>query len=174
MRSIVSRLKALVSGSVPTSARRFAGEIALTNLPSHFGIIVSLQLFPVSGADASVPYDGDPPADAATDNTELCEQVDLQTEIQQPTRVIPFSLERAEGHYYVQVRTLLFRKNTANVDDAAPFVAQVEPFFFDRTPLALIEDLDNVRLSIEWPSTAIDGMEYYATFRADLPPIKKR
>jgi hypothetical protein len=104
----------------------------------------------------------------------LCEQVDLQTEIQQPTRVIPFSLERAEGHYYVQVRTVLFRKNTTNADDAAPFVAQMEPFFFDRTPLALIEDLDNVRLSIEWPSTAIGGMEYYATFRAGLPPFKKR
>lgn len=174
MSSIVSQLMALVSRAGRQSERRFAGEIAFTNLPSNFGMIVSLQLFPVSGADAPVPYEGDPPADSATDNTELCKQVDLHTENQQPTRMIPFSLKRAEGHYYVQVRTVLFRKNTSDADDAARFVAQVEPFFFARSPLALLEDLNGVRLTIQWPTAAIGDMEYYATFRPGSPPIKER
>jgi hypothetical protein len=174
MSLIVSQLMALVSRAARKPEWRFAGEIAFTNLPPNFGMIVSLQLFPVSGADAPVPYEGDPPADADTDNTELCKPVDLHTENQQSTRIIPFSLKRAEGHYYVQVRAVLFRKSTTGADDAAPVVAQVEPFFFARSPLALLEDLDGLRLAIQWPSVAIEDMEYYATFRPGLPPIKER
>ena len=165
---------ALISRAARKSERKFAGEIAFTNLPPNFGMIVSLQLFPVSGADAPVPYEGDPPADVVTDNAELCKPVDLHTENPQPTRNIPFLLKRAEGHYYFQVRAILFRKNTTDANDSESLVAQVEPFFFARSPLALFEDLKGVRLTIEWPSVAIEDMENYATFRPGLPPITER
>lgn len=150
--------------------RKLAGHIEFTNLPPNFGLIVSLQLFPVTGPEAPVPYGGDPPKDAATDNTKICADVDLQTEVRQSTRIIPFSLKRPSGHYYVQIRTLLFRKNATAAEGEAGVVAQLEPFFFAKRPLALLENVEGVRLPIEWPSMALDEMEHFATFSPGVPP----
>ena len=117
-----------------------------------------------------MPYAGDPPADAATDSTQICKEVDLHKEVIQSTRIIPFSLERPAGHYYIQVRTILFRKNTTATADEAPFVGQLEPFFFAKRPLELLGNVQGVRIPIEWPSMAIDEMEHYATFKPGVPP----
>lgn len=163
-------MKGLVTGATSAPPRRLAGAIEFSNLPPNFGLIVSLQLFPVAEPDAPVPYGGDPPADAAADSTEVCEDVDLHKEVRQSTRIVPFSLERPEGHYYLQVRTVLFRKNTGATADEAPFVGQLEPFFFAKRPLELLGNVEGVRLSIEWPSMAIDEMEHYATFKPGVPP----
>jgi hypothetical protein len=163
-------MMALIAGATSVPARKLAGAIEFTNLPPNFGLIVSLQLFPVAGPDAPVPYGGDPPADAATDDTQICKDVDLQKEIHQSTRTIPFSLERPPGHYYVQVRTVLFRKKATATEGEEGFVAQLEPFFFAKRPLVLLGNVEGVRLPIEWPSMALDEMEHYATFSPGVPP----
>lgn len=137
--------------------KQFAGEIEIADLPPHFGLTISLAFFPVSAADAPAPYNGDPPGDAVTDCPELYNQVDLDTEVQQSTRTLPFSIERPAGHYYLQLRTLLYRKQDGKI-----FV-QAEQFFFGRRPLTLLDDLPSVTLPVEWPSIPLDELEHYFT-----------
>jgi hypothetical protein len=141
----------------PLSKRTFAGLVEIDKLPPHFGLTVSLAFFPVSDADAPAPYNGDPPADAVTDCPELYSEVDLDTESRESTRAIPFSLERPTGHYYLQLRTLLYRKQEGKV------FAQAEQFFFGRRPLALLNDLPSVTLPVEWPSIPLDELGHYGT-----------
>lgn len=147
---------------------RFAGDVEITNLPPHFGLIVSIAFFPVSGPEVPAPYGGDPPEDAVEDSVQVLEQVDLETEVRMPARTVSFSIERPAGYYYLQLRTMLFRKQDNE------FQAQVEPFFFARRPLALLEDLASVTLAVEWPSLAIEDLEYYGTFRPGRPPSRER
>jgi len=139
------------------STKTFAGEIEIDKLPPHFGLTVSLAFFPVTGPDALPPYDGDPPPDAVTDCPDLYNQVDLDTEIVESVRTIPFSIEHASGHYYLQLRTLLYRQQDGKV-----FV-QAEQFFFGRRPLALLDDLPSVVLPVEWPSIPLDELGHYGT-----------
>jgi hypothetical protein len=146
----------------------FAGDVEITNLPPHFGLIASIAFFSVSGREVSAPYDGDPPGDAVEDSAQIFEQVDLETEVRMSARTVPFSIERPAGYYYLQLRAVLFRKQDNE------FQAQVEPFFFARRPLALLEDLKSVTLAVEWPSIAIEDLEYYGTFRPDRPPSRER
>ena len=137
--------------------KKLAGEIEIANLPSHFGLTVSLAFFPVSAPDAPAPYDGDPPGDVVIDCEELYNEVDLDTEVEQPVRTIPFSVKRPAGSYYLQLRTLLYRKQDEKV------FAQAEQFFFGRRPLTLLDDLTSVTLPVEWPSIPLDELGHYGT-----------
>ncbi len=62
---------------------KLEGTIAVTGLPPHRGLIVSLCCFPVKSVDAPAPYSGDPPAKAVTDSHEVAKQLDLHTESSQ-------------------------------------------------------------------------------------------
>ena len=137
--------------------KKFAGEIEIADLPPHFGLTVSLAFFPVSAPDAPAPYDGDPPGDAVIDCAELYNEVDLDIEVNQATRTIPFSIERPAGNYYLLLRTLLYRKQDEKV------FAQAEQFFFGRRPLTLLDDLPSVTLPVEWPSIPLDELGHYGT-----------
>ena len=137
----------------------FGGNIEFTNLPPHRGIIVSLAFFPVDGPDSNAPYEGDPPTDAVTDCPELYNNVVLDAETSDVSRDIPFSIEHAAGHFYIQIRVLLFRKHNGKV------LAQSEQFFFGRRPLPLTDDLPSVTLPVEWPSIAVEDLEHYGTVK---------
>jgi hypothetical protein len=141
--------------TLPT--KTFAGQITIANLPPHYGLNVSLAFFPVDGPDADVPYDGDPPGDAVTDCPELYNNVDLENERDESTRSIPFSINHPAGYYYIQLRTLLYRKQDDNV------FAQAEQFFFGRRPLELLDDIPAVTLPVEWPSIPLDELGHYGT-----------
>jgi hypothetical protein len=141
--------------TLPT--KTFAGQITIDNLPPHYGLNVSLAFFPVDGPDAEVPYDGDPPGDAVTDCPEVYNTVDLDSERDEKTRSIPFSINHPAGYYYIQLRTLLYRKQDGKV------FAQAEQFFFGRRPLALLDDLPAVTLPVEWPSIPLDELGHYGT-----------
>jgi hypothetical protein len=138
---------------------KFEGSIALTGLPPHRGLIVSLCFFPVEAADAPAPYGGDPPADAVTDSHEVVKQVDLNTETSQPSYDLPFVVERPAGFYYLQVRAILFRKPAEKV------FAQAEQFFFARRPLPLTQSLSNVTLPVEWPQLEVDELHIYGVVK---------
>src|SRR2546421_6022721 len=85
---------------------RLEGTISMTGLPPHRGLILNVCFFSVDGPGAPVPYDGDPPAEAATDCDKVFEQVDLNNESQQEILEHHFGVERALGYYYVQVRPI--------------------------------------------------------------------
>src|SRR5689334_1550695 len=110
---------------------KLEGTIAVTGLPPHRGLIVSLCFFPVAAADTLPPYGGDPPAEAVTDCHGVFNQVDLDTELSQSVWNLSFVVERPPGFYYLQVRAILFRTQAGKV------FAQAEQFFFTRRPLPL-------------------------------------
>ncbi len=137
--------------------RAIDGQVVIDNLPPHFGLSVRLAFFPVAGPAAAPPFDGDPPAEAVTDCPELYNEVDLDHELDETSRSIPFSIRHPSGHYYIQLRTLLYRKQDGKV------FAQAEQFYFSRRPLALLDDLPAVTLPIEWPSIPLDELGHYGT-----------
>ena len=141
--------------AMPT--RTINGQVAIDNLPPHFGLSVRLAFFPVAGPDAEAPFDGDPPAEAVTDCPELYNEVDLDHELHETSRSIPFSISHPSGHYYIQLRTLLYRKQDGKV------FAQAEQFFFGRRPMALLDDIPSVTLPVEWPSIPLDELGHYGT-----------
>src|SRR5947209_6364411 len=112
---------------------KLEGSIAVSGLPPHRGLIVSLCFLPVKSADVPAPYGGDPPAEAVTDSHEVAKQVDLHTESSQAGYELPFVVERPAGFYYLPVRAILFRTQADKV------FAQAEQFFFARRPLPLTE-----------------------------------
>ena len=110
---------------------RLDGKIAVSGLPAHRGLILSLCFYRVDDADAPAPHDGDPPAEAATDCHKVFEQVDLDVESDQATYDVSFSIERPAGFYYLQTRAILFRKEADKV------FAQTEQVFFGRRPACI-------------------------------------
>ena len=132
------------------------GTIAVTGLPPHRGLIVSLCFFPVSAADARDPFDGDPPVEAATDVHEVANQVDLNTELSQSSYDLPFELERPKGFYYLQVRCILFRTKEDKV------FAQAEQFYFSRRPLSLTDEAPgHLTLPVQWPQIPLEELGTY-------------
>ncbi len=101
-----------------------SGQIEIGKLPPHFGLSVSLAFFPVTDANSPRPFDGDPPVEAIVDCLNILEDIDLNVERTDESRIVPYQLERLSGHYYIQVRTLLYRKENGKV------FAQKEDFFF--------------------------------------------
>jgi hypothetical protein len=135
---------------------KLEGTISIAGLPPHRGLIVNLCFFPVKAADAPAPHGGDPPAEAVTDSHEVANQVDLHTESSQTSYDLPFAVERPAGHYYLQVRAILFRTKTGKV------FAQAEQFFFARRPLSLTEEpLGHVTLPVHWPQMPLEELGTY-------------
>jgi hypothetical protein len=141
----------------------FGGHVVMTNLPPHRGIIVSLAFFKVDGPDSVAPYNSDPPTDVVTDCPELYNKVDLNAENTNTSCEIPFSIKHAAGHYYLQVRAILFRKQNGKV------LAQSEQFFFGRRPLSLLNDLTSVTLPVEWPSIPVEDLHNYGKISPRKP-----
>jgi hypothetical protein len=136
------------------------GTISITSLPPHRGIIVNLCFFAVPEPDAPVPFNGDPPAEAATDCEKVLEQVDLETESQVATREFPCRVERPPGYYFVQVRVILFRMKAGKV------FAQAEQFFFARRPVQIsAESASTVTLPVSWPVEPLEELHHYGTIK---------
>src|ERR1700687_1905593 len=108
---------------------KLEGTILITGLPPHRGLIGNLCFFVVVSADSPPPYNGDPPAEAATDCEKVFEQVDLDKESQATTFEHHFRVEHSPGYHYVQLRVILFRTRNGKV------FAQAEQFFFAQRPL---------------------------------------
>jgi len=141
------------------------GKIIISDLPPHRGLIASICFFGVAESSAPVPYDGDPPTQAATDCDTVYEEVDLNTESSEPSVEVPFAVERAPGYWYIQLRAILFRKN---VD--GKMWAQSEQFFFGRRPLHIdSEYVSGLVLPVTWPSIKIEDLHHYGT----LHPTRK-
>jgi hypothetical protein len=134
------------------------GTISITGLPPNRGLIVNLCFFAVARLDAPAPFDGDPPAEAATDCDKIFEQVDLKNESQNPVIDIRFAVERSRGYYYVQVRAILFQVK------AGKMLAQAEQFFFGRRPVLFGGGPQgSVALPVEWPTTPLEDLHRYGT-----------
>jgi hypothetical protein len=137
---------------------RLEGTIAVSGLPLHRGLIVSLCFYRVEAADAPVPYGGDPPAEAATDCHEVVKHVDLDTETNRAAYDLPFSIERPAGFYYLQVRAILFRTQAGKV------FAQAEQFFFGRRPVSVGPEPEGaLTLPVTWPAQALEELHHYGT-----------
>ena len=136
-------------------SRTLSGKISFSNLPPHRGLSVSLAFFEVDDMDSDPPYNGDPPADAVTDSQDLYNKVDLETESAITALDIPFSIEHAPGHFYIQIRTILYRK------EQGKFFAQAEQFFYGGRPLPLLEDIPSITFPVEWPSIPLDELGIY-------------
>jgi hypothetical protein len=137
--------------------KTLSGQIVLSNLPPHFGLSVSLAFLAVADANKPQPFDGDPPVGAIMDCPNVFEEVDLNVERFDESRLVPYQLERPSGYYYLQVRALPYRKENGRL------FAQKEDFFFGQRPLPLLHDLDSVTLPMEWPSIALDQLGTYGT-----------
>lgn len=137
---------------------RLEGTVSLAGLPPHRGLIIHLCFFAVTDADSPPPYNGDPPAEVITDCDTVFRQVDLDKESQETTFAHQFAIERSPGHYYVQLRVILFR-----VRDGKVF-AQLEPFFFALRPLHIApEPVGHVELPVTWPTEPLEALHHYAT-----------
>jgi hypothetical protein len=144
---------------------KLEGTISMSRLPANRGLIINLCFFAVAGPDAPAPYNGDPPAEAASDYDKVFEQVNLEKESQDSAVEIGFSVERPAGYYYVQVRVILFQAKEGKV------FAQAEQFFFGKRPLVFgAESQGNVTLPVEWPTIPLEDLHHYRTIR----PQKKR
>ena len=139
----------------------FNGYVSISNLPPHYGMIVSLAFFEVEEMGSEPPYDGDPPGEAATDIHEIHNVVDLEIETFESMRNFPFEIEHSAGFFYLQLRAVLFRKKDEKL------FAQSEQFFFGRRPLPLFDDLPSIELPIEWPSIPLEDLEYFGTIEPE-------
>lgn len=143
----------------------FKGTVAVTALPPHRGISVSLCFFGVASSEEPAPYDGDPPSDACTDCDAVFEQVDLRQEFQESRFETHFSIERLPGYYYVQVGVILYRAKDGE------FFAQVEPSFFARRPVRVPADEEGqITFPVSWPAIPLDHLQVYGK----LSPRRKR
>lgn len=139
---------------------RLAGTIALAGLPPHRGLILNLCFFAVNGPDAPAPYNGDPPAEAATDCDKVLEQVELDNESQETTFDHRFAVERPPGYYYLQVRAILLRTRDGKV------FAQAEQFFFARQSVQVGgEPEGGLTLPVSWPTEPLETLHHYGTLR---------
>jgi hypothetical protein len=136
---------------------RLDGTVSISGLPAHLGLIVNLCFLRVRGPDAAPPYGGDPPSEAAIDLHKVWERVDFEKESVESSVEQTFSLKHAPGHYYVQVRAILFRSKAGQ-----PF-AQVEQFFFGRTVLHITAGMEATKFPIVWPTRPLEDLHYYGT-----------
>lgn len=157
--------------SVPQSApsterieaemRTLSGQIAIVNLPPNRGISADVAFFAVEDENATKPFEGNPPGEAIKDLERLLEDVHLNQESRATTREIPFSVSRSAGHYYIQLRFILYRFEDGNV------YAQAEQFFFGKRTLPLLNDITGISLPVEWPSIPLEELGSYGTIEPD-------
>jgi len=127
------------------ASKTFAGQVAISDLPPHWGLLVNMAFFPVEGPESPPPLNGFPPDAEITDLVELHTALDDKNESLETTCNIPFSIEREAGYFYLQVRVFLFQKKRGHS------MGQAEPFFFGREPFNLLDDLPSETLDIQWP-----------------------
>ena len=131
------------------------GKIVIKNLPPNRGISAHVAFFPVDGENAPKPFDGDPPGEAIKDSEQVIEEVDFDNESTVTTREIPFSVTRPAGHYYIQLRFILYRFK------AGKAFAQVERFFFGKRTLPLLNDIYGMALPVKWPANPLEELGSY-------------
>ena len=139
---------------------RFSGTVSFADLPPHFGLIINLCFYEVEDPASPTPFGGDPPADAATDLHQVFERVDMEKEIHRREFERPFSLWHRPGHYFVEVRAILFRKESGKV------FAQAEQFFFGARPVRIgADDQERITLPVSWPAIPLKDLPKYGTIR---------
>lgn len=139
---------------------KLTGTISIAGLPPHRGLVVSLCFFGVPAPDSPAPYNGDPPAEAATDCEKTFERVDLEKESVEATSEHRFAVERPPGYYYVQVRAILFRSQHGKM------LAQSEAFFFGRRPVRIAAESDDVvAFPVSWSAARLEELHHYGTVR---------
>ena len=165
MASFISRLIRFVmpnlnaepedTANQPTNNRivQLSGIIAISDMPPHRGLVVSLALHSVSYPDAEPPGDDAFPEES----TEVYNSVDLNTEIEQPVIAIPYVISHAASHVYIQLSTILFRQKGEQA------FAQVERFTFAKRSLPLFGDLHSVTLPVSWPQIPLEELGSYGT-----------
>jgi hypothetical protein len=130
----------------------FDGAIKHSNLPTARGLTLGVAFFRVPTADTPPPFNGDPPGDAVTDCYSVYESVDLHADSIDIPDLIPFSIAREPGIYYLQLRAVLYRFHNGK------HFAQVEQFFFTRRPLEISAELPLVTLPMEWPDIPLEDL----------------
>ncbi len=141
---------------------RIGGVIKFSDLPFHFGLIVHLSLYEVESPKSPAPYGGDPPAEAATDLHKLYEGVDLDVEIQCRSFDLPFDLRHKPGYYFLEVRSILFQKESGKV------FAQAEQAFFGAGPVRIGGNpQEPVELPVAWPATPLKDLPRYGSRHPD-------
>jgi hypothetical protein len=142
------------------------GVIALSGLPPHRGLILTVCFYEVGSLDAPVPFDGRPPADAVRDAVKVLDDVDLEKESTATSRDHPFSLEHPVGYFYVEVRAILFRKRDENL------VAQAEQFFYSKRPLR-IREANNMSMTypVVWPADSAERLKAFGVVKPQTPPL---
>jgi hypothetical protein len=80
---------------------RLDGMVLLTGLPPHRGLMMHLHFYRVESVATPPPYNGEPPAEAAVDGHEIVTRIHLDTELQETSDEVSFSVERPAGFYYL-------------------------------------------------------------------------
>ena len=137
----------------------FDGAIEHSNLPPARGLTLDVAFFRVPTADTPPPFDGNPPGDAVTDCHTVYKQVDLDTDSIDIPELLPFSIPREPGIYYLQLRAMLCRFHNGK------HFAQTEQFFFTRQPLEISPELPSVTLPMEWPDIPLEDLGVYGTVK---------
>ena len=135
------------------------GAVEPSHLPVARGLSLDIAFFRVPTVDTLPPFDGDPPGDAVTDCHTIFSHVDLNVESIDIPSLIPFSVPRESGVYFLQLRATLYR--FAN----GKHFAQAEQFFFTRRPLELTPDLPTITLPMEWPDIPLEDLGVYGTIK---------
>lgn len=134
----------------------FEGVVEHSNIPQgRRGLSVDIAFFHVPDINSPPPFAGDPPGDAVTDCHKIYENVDLESDSISIPNLIPFSIPRDAGVYYLQIRAILYR-----FSDGQHF-AQHEQFFFSRRPLELTPEHPAVTLPMEWPDIPLEDLGVY-------------
>jgi len=137
----------------------FEGVVEHSNLPVARGLQLFIAFFHVPTTDTPPPFDGEPPGTAVTDCHKFYEQVDLNVEAIDIPNLIPFSIPRAPGVYYLQLRAILYRFHNGQQ------FAQHEEFFFTRRPVDLRTEILTVTLPLEWPEIPLEDLGVYGTHK---------
>ncbi len=135
--------------------KKFSGQVSLTNLPPHRGLIISIAFFKVDGLHSDVPFGGNPSGEEISDVTEIYNNVNLELDMTDTSMAAPFSLNREKGYFYIQARVILFRKKDEKM------YAQAEQYFYSQRPILLNDDLSSVVLPVKWPAIPIEELGLY-------------
>jgi hypothetical protein len=143
---------------------KLVGTVSITGLPPHRGVMVAVCFYRVESEESPAPHGGDPPTEAATDCEKIYSQVHFDTESKQGEYEFPFSVERPSGHYYLEVRAILFRVEEGKMD------AQFEPYFYGRRPLQITDGtVGPVTLPVVWPATALGDLHTHGVINPRKP-----
>ncbi len=141
--------------------KTITGNVVIEDVPHNYGMIVSLAFFPVKRKDDPPPHGTYPEEQYIKDTYEIMDTVNLDRERTEHQNVIPYTFTKKPGYYYVQIRAILFRKNSNNV------FAQTEQFFFEKRPLEITDHITNLELPVRWPSIPLEQLGSYGVIQPD-------